>query len=1450
MRDKLVWAFLPVLTGLLLSGRPCFGQEVKAAVVEDSVILSSRNLTLSLSKQAGYGLRGIARSGGANFLKPDTDATPAPTLWAITVRNLNQEMIRVTNLSPAEREDATEKAADGRTTLRLTWRGIDVGPDKAALDVTVTVSIGPEDRLSTWRLSIANHSTSLCLWQVDFPTLSNITKIAQDDALAFPHQWGILVRDPTQRLGTLVGTYPVAMSMQFAAYTGGAQGLYIGTHDGNGYYKQLGFQSKPDQTGLRGFVQHFPADAMRPGKNYEVPYPVMIGVFDGDWSAAAAIYREWGIKQRWCAAGPLGKSRRVSARFKDISLWLKFYGEPAKVVPECASYANYFGTPMAVDWYRYSISDFDDNYPEFLPAKPHYRQGIRDLKDMGFLTTCYTNAYIWDTDTESWPRWKAVDAAVKNADGTPVVGKFQGNPNDFATMCAATPLWREKVYDTQRKLIVECGLDGNYLDQVACARAMLCYDPSHGHAAGGGNYWSEGYRTMMRELRLKLAMEKPEVALTTEGACEYYIDLFDAFLLLDATRNTWAVRNELIPMFTAVYHDYAITFGSDCTLVAGDQFFAWLAGLHFIHGSQMMLSDLNPPVPEARPDHAAYLRELVRCYHESAKKFLLYGQWLPPFALAVESFKLPQRARTITVDRNVPAVLHSVWRAEDGGVGIVMTNITDKPAKIFYNVRLDALGLGQRKEYVLTQAWPPGRKVAETIADVLRREEELPPRSARIYQLSAEAPAPSVAVDYPPAAYKCLKCENDGQMAIETDGAALWSCREAAVANVSTGDGARSAQFNGKAGRFYTLHREALEVSTSPPAAFTATVSESAAHGYFLSFESRDAVEVELRGPGVGRPATNELLVIAVEGEPVLVCRPGHSAPGGARIAVENGKLLLRQVRGKKVVIFSSRLPVSEVEEAATRSQLKTTTHLAQQLSATDMEDIPLDNAGRAAHWLHRLDTFVTRLSHEVERAEIEGPSAAQTRNELTEKVRLLYEALNSRKRWLMGRDILITTDSDWLAPSVPARVKVELTAPHAPRGSAPPQLKDARLVVEKLPVPMNVQLHPETAPPGARAFSVLVEDQRMAEHVLALRAEAVFTVEGFDVMVSKPFSFDVNRPLRIEFPAEDRKRPAVAGRIFGISVPVRNVSPLALPVQVETVTPAGWTADPRTADAGTIPGGETRKVAVKIRVADTATVQEAPITFSTTYMQTPRTAIVSETRLQVLPSLAPLAPRPASPEQFVPSISATPTRFRGKNRLCIHLEAGRTLRVQLANVKVTTYKDSVQYTLRDPDLTAIASGLVPFEKSAEINVRGQTTGTYYLDLDAKAGSCAVGIANMPWAVQASAEQPLSLIYHAEPMYFYVPPKAREFALRVRPGGPTELVSVRVALPDGREIVRRDNLETAAEIPVRTPEAHGGGVWMLKVDPMEDAAIQLSGDVCPYLSDHPSAVLIRSGDQR
>lgn len=267
--------------------------------------------------------------------------------------------------------------------------------------------------------------------------------------------------------------------------------------------------------------------------------------------------------------------------------------------------------------------------------------------------------------------------------------------------------------------------------RIASTDPVFCFDGSHGHTIGGGNYWVEGYRQMVTRAKNKARQRKADIILTSEDHAEPYIDVFDGLLTCNSTK----IAPDLIPMYHYVYSDYVITYGRYAyfeglsVIMQNAQMFIWGAQLNWSYAKTM---DLGTPEVE-------YLKTLCNALaKDSVKKFLVYGEMVRPPKLDGDN---PQIAAVLSEggrETAMPAVSHSAWKADDGTVGLVFTNIDTIAHVVSYKVNVRDFQLDSTKKYNIEVLAGESAGKKEACKFSVARTAKLPARSVLVLDISPE----------------------------------------------------------------------------------------------------------------------------------------------------------------------------------------------------------------------------------------------------------------------------------------------------------------------------------------------------------------------------------------------------------------------------------------------------------------------------------------------------------------------------------------------------------------------------------------------------------------------------------------------------------------------------------------------------------------------------------------
>jgi hypothetical protein len=1086
---------------------------------------------------------------------------------------------------------------------------------------------------------------------------------------------------------------------------------------------------------------------------------------------------------------------------------------------------------MASHYYRYTVAPFDDNYPEPLPADPYLVPGMLAARHLGVPPLPYTNGVIWDSDTQSWLRENGLAAAIKDEEGRMVPWDIGGQV--FAHMCPVEQ-WRAKLRETTRKLVGEHAMAGVYLDCLAATPAMPCYDPRHGHSLHGGDHRAKDLRRLLEELRLDARRLSPGAAFFTEEIGEQFLDVMDGFLTLDLTRAGLHPGQQVFPVFSVVYHPYALNFGSDASLDLDPAWFALQMGTLFTWGAVPLLSATVAQPPQEGDANSEMLRDLVQAYHRVGTPFLQGGQWerlvTMPDTGVRPAASLALTSRPHTVDWapagssprqwQGPAVLGSAWR-QGNTVGVALVNIT--PEAQTATLWADCAGLGLPESSQVTALWPdsasvppggegsyrlvlaPRRVAVLALADVSRTWRRQPLDRCPWDLLAAvDGPLPERA---------------------ETDGC-LRACDDGPVVHQFGPDGV----------------------------ALTATAID--AQGLLVR---RIAHQAEVRGP----EADGQSLPRRRLDQPfaLLRCLPHQVIRGEPRVTVLGGDddWLLCRVAGSCRIGFSRAGIVCRRTGDGKESEFATATAaevpagpgetvvafwaagdelaeaVAERAAACSTAVTEADGVRLAVAALTEAPSpeAVAALSRALA-AHLEACGKAPGLAAPGSALAALVQRTNALVSGLTGMEAVLLAEDDWLTPGLPKDVTL------VTRGVALPG--EARFLgLADVPAgSLDVSALP--ASPGARVVTAraLLRSEDYVERLVPVAGQVRGAVGPEEAVLSPLLWLDSNRPVAV---SSSRQAPVVlAGQECATELTVRNLSPAELNLAVTTAVPPGWTITVSPPELRLAPLAS-RPVQLVLAAPPEARSQSVAFRLKTLWGVGQERGFVTEVRCAVQERIGVLRQEKREPP------APTPARLRQRNQVVFWVRAGEEVAVTVRNLRVTQYQDAATVRLLGPTLAPVATAQVAVDRQAVLTTGAATAdGVYHLLVDVGSGSVEIAADGRPFAEVASAESPLSLFCSPIRRWFYVPRSAQQFLLHARDGGVAETARIRVLSPAGTVVFERDGnwAGEAHRIPV-LPEA-AGGVWLLECQPLQDVSLWLAGDVCPYLSDDPSEVPVPSAE--
>jgi hypothetical protein len=633
------------------------------------------------------------------------------------------------------RQAEIERLDDRR--VKLAWSG----HQRDGLDglrVEAVAALDPADSAIRWTLRV-EPPADWQLRQVAFPQVA-VADLGTQADVVFPRGSGEVQRGLWQRAFRYSGRYPSGWtSMQWlAAYdTARHTGLYVAVHDPVAATKEIQLESRPADRAVAFTFEHPAAGMDQPGQASCLSGEAVWQLLRGDWFDAAQIYRQWAVQhvKWWPALGPDGRAD-TPLWMRELPAWALASGSPESVVPQMKRFAEALGVPVGVHWYNWHQIPFDNDYPHYFPALDGFQEGVAELQRGQVYVMPYINGRLWDTRDRGQEDFEftkvARPAATKDENGEPYVESYgskepDGSPVRLAAMCPTTEIWRKKQREIVGRLMNECGVKAVYIDQVAAASPQLCFDRSHGHPTGGGDWWTAGYWELLNRIRRDLP---PDRMLTTECNAEPYAHVFDGYL-------TWHWQYDgQVPAFPAVYGGALQMFGR--AYRGGetkDLALRMKAGQQLVFGEQ--IGWLSPSVVD-EAENFAFFRQVVRLRWQ-LKRYFYAGRMARPPELKGEIPRVTADWQwsghwPVTTD----ALLAGAWSlpAEQRLV-LLLVNVGDRPLTVACN--FDATRYELSGETLAVEEFSAeGGGERWTVPRTFRRDVTVPARAARAWELRGE----------------------------------------------------------------------------------------------------------------------------------------------------------------------------------------------------------------------------------------------------------------------------------------------------------------------------------------------------------------------------------------------------------------------------------------------------------------------------------------------------------------------------------------------------------------------------------------------------------------------------------------------------------------------------------------------------------------------------------------
>jgi hypothetical protein len=706
--------------------RSCFiicGALLSTSVISATAqqpVLADATMSVELSARDGHVLA-LRDWNGRKLAGADSDSIG---LWSL-------------DLAPGS-SDATINAGqanhfawrrNGARTIELVWSDFS-RTSAPQLKVSATIRLR-SDTTTAWNIRIEG-IRGVEVDRVRYPRLTHIVTSGSGEELAVPSWMGQRARNPAAMLAGRDGkgrrmefVYPGALSMQAIALSSARLGgLYFSADDTAAFRKSFALWGSADGSAGYDMVHLLP----NPGalNVFSPSYASIVGVVHGDWFSAVERYRKWGTAQYWARESRL-HTGTTPEWLRETGIWVWNRGHSDVVLEPAADLMHDAKLPVSVFWHWWHNGPYDTSFPDYLPPREgaqHFTDAVSKAHSKGLHTIVYMNQRLWCVNTPSWTKEGAERWAVHERDGTLRLETYNVfDPKPCATMDIATPFWRNKYAGLADTVIQQYGVDGIYMDQAVLS--LVDWSKDHGHDVGGGNYWMNGFRELAKDLRRRKGNRPTGFA--GEGGGESWMPDLDAFLTLQVSQERYADPAsgwEVIPMFQAAYHPYALTYGTygSLTLPPYDelwpvekrpatamqlldpkyvrQFYLEQARM-FVWGMQPTIANFRANQLTERRKQIDYLEQLAKLRYGMRDIFQL-GTFLTPPVVEVPSADVllsrisiyaarlggPIEAHTTT-----PVVLSSAWRSPKNRVAIALASISDDTVDAVIKLPARAYGL-------------------------------------------------------------------------------------------------------------------------------------------------------------------------------------------------------------------------------------------------------------------------------------------------------------------------------------------------------------------------------------------------------------------------------------------------------------------------------------------------------------------------------------------------------------------------------------------------------------------------------------------------------------------------------------------------------------------------------------------------------------------------------------
>ena len=545
------------------------------------------------------------------------------------------------------------------------------------VDVSLTLQV--KNGGLVCRVNVKNKTQDLLEW-VELLSFS-VGKALQDEAdgkgeIVYPYNEGCRVTnmayresmpfryvEPDYPSKNTFSIFPNMVFTQFIAYLVGGKGIYLGMHDAERTTKHVDFCYEENH--IKIFMRAF-CD-VEYGEDYAMPFDSVLRVFEGDWTSAAEIYRQWFTKHTpdglvkiseatdlpaWYQQSPLTVAyplrgwRDNDASENGLYPYVNAYPFLEEIAKETDSklmalLMHWEGTAPWAPPYVWPPYGGETEFSAFVDGL-HQRDMLAGLYCSGLGWTQVSNIVADYRMEEEFDRLRLFDSVCSDTDGriASTICTAQRQGLDFCPACEKT----KEIFKTEFDKLCASGIDYvQALDQNHGGGSYFCYGKDHGHTPAPGKWQQIEMNALLSSI------EKRGVLFGCESAAA------EPFLAqLRFSDNRYELNyylGEPIPLYAYLYHEYVNNFMGNqiCAMLEKkENNFTYRLAYSFISGDMLTVvmdgngdllhawCDYVPPADKKLDKSTVlpFIKTLNAWRKKGGKGFLHQGKMVVPMKIA------------------------------------------------------------------------------------------------------------------------------------------------------------------------------------------------------------------------------------------------------------------------------------------------------------------------------------------------------------------------------------------------------------------------------------------------------------------------------------------------------------------------------------------------------------------------------------------------------------------------------------------------------------------------------------------------------------------------------------------------------------------------------------------------------------------------------------------------